>query len=191
MSMLQSLRRFWIFALVHLLVSLRFQAGAFSVAKKPSNLKKITMSKRERNSGGRYPLEPKPPPVPSRLHSVTVRGLPTWLPSGRLLGKGNWRQQEHNSKLDEGLLPGSNGRDIVAACQTLTVQASLPLADACALAARLRGVGIGGNLLEFDATPPLRRAAVRAARTEDARARRNTSPGFTKIGVKLDAEGKW
>lgn len=187
--MLQSLRRYWIFALVHLLASLRFQAEAFSMARKPSNLKKITTCKRELNSGGRNPLEPKPPSVSSRLHTVTVRGLPTWLPSGRLLGNGDWKHQEFNSNSDKAVSSSKNND--ISACQTLTLRASLPLPDACALAARLRGVGIGGNLLEFDATPPLPRAAVRAARTEDARARRNTSPGFKKSGVELDAEGKW
>ena len=189
MSILQSLRRSWIFALVHLLASLQSQADAFSMARNPSNLNKITTSKRERYSGERNPLEPKPPSVPSRVHTVTVRGLPTWFPSGRLLGKGVWKHQEFNSNSDKAVSSGKHND--ISACQTPTLQASLPLPDACALAARLRGVGIGGNLLEFDATPPLPRAAVRAARSEDARARRNTSPGFTKSGVKSDAEGKW
>jgi trimethylguanosine synthase len=32
---------------------------------------------------------------------------------------------------------------------------------------------------------------VRAARTEDARRRRDTTPGFTRPGARLDAEGRW
>ena len=33
--------------------------------------------------------------------------------------------------------------------------------------------------------------AVRGARTEDARRRRDTTPGFTRAGTRLDEEGRW
>nr|MBA2319801.1 methyltransferase domain-containing protein [Deltaproteobacteria bacterium] len=39
--------------------------------------------------------------------------------------------------------------------------------------------------------PPLSRPLVRAGRERDARARRDTSPGFTRPGVRLDEEGRW
>lgn len=100
------------------------------------------------------------------MPAVRVAPLPSWLPRERLLGPGAWAHQG------------------VASTAELTVSAA---AD---LAARLRGVGLGGELLQVQLTPPLPRAAVRAARTADARRRRDTSPGFTRAGVRLDAEGQ-
>jgi hypothetical protein len=187
MSILVLVSRLRIFVLVHLLGSPQFLADAFSVPNKPSGPKKISTTKHERNSGGCSSVDRKSPAVSSRVHTITVHGLPVWLPTNRLLGKGSWKQQHPESNLER----RSSSEDDAGACTGVAMRASLPLAEACALAARLRGVGIGGHLLKFDALPPLPRAAVRAARTEDARARRNTSPGFTKSGVKLDAEGKW
>lgn len=97
---------------------------------------------------------------------VRVAPLPAWIPRERLLGPGRWR--------DEG----------AAAVGDLTVP------EAADLAARLRGIGLGGGLLQVETTPPLPRAAVRAARTTDARRRRDASPGFTRPGVRLDDEGQ-
>jgi trimethylguanosine synthase len=58
------------------------------------------------------------------------------------------------------------------------------------LAARLRGVGLGGRPLRVGIAPSPKRAAIRKARTEDARRRRNTTPGFTRPGARTDPEGK-
>lgn len=99
-------------------------------------------------------------------HHVWVRNLPPWCDPRRLLGPGDWTFE---------------GRGAFAELATFA---------AADLDARLRGVGIGGGLLEVEITPPLPRAAVRAARTTDARRRREASPGFTRPGVRLDEEGK-
>jgi len=88
----------------------------------------------------------------------------------RLLGPGEWEV----APVDGGL----------SAVGTLAMEAA---AD---LAARLRGVGLGGRPLGVEVTPKLKRGAVRAARTADARRRRDTTPGFTRPGARTDPEGK-
>lgn len=93
---------------------------------------------------------------------ATLCGLPEWVDASRLLGPGSWQ------------------RDV----ECLT--AELSPHDAADLAARLRGVHLGGARLELRVEPPLPRALVRAARTADARRRRDTTPGFTRPGVRLD-----
>jgi SAM-dependent methyltransferase len=97
---------------------------------------------------------------------VRVAPLPAWLARERLLGPAAWRHEGP------------------------VATAEMPVSAAADLAARLRGVGLGGALLQVDVTPPLPRAAVRAARTTDARRRRDASPGFTRPGVRLDEEGQ-
>ncbi|MFN7145817.1 MAG: methyltransferase domain-containing protein [Myxococcota bacterium] len=97
---------------------------------------------------------------------VRVSPLPDWVPVGRFLGP-------------------RFTRDGAVATADLTVS------EAADVAARLRGVGLGGRLLDVGFDPPLPRAAVRAARTEDARRRRDTTPGFTRPGVRLDEEGRF
>jgi predicted RNA methylase len=99
--------------------------------------------------------------------AVRVRGVPAWVDHERLLGPGPW------SPVDEALT------------------AELPLPAAADLAARLRGVGLDGRQLEVEVTPELPRAAVRAARAEDARRRRDPTPGFERPGARLDDEGRW
>ncbi len=101
------------------------------------------------------------------MHHVWVRGLPPWCEPRRLLGPGEW------------VLEGRSAR------------ADLTTFAAADLDARLRGIGIGGSVLEFGAEPALHRSAVRAARTTDARRRRDTSPGFTRPGTRMDEEGKY
>lgn len=91
---------------------------------------------------------------------IAVRGIPGWVDAERLLGPGFSPDGE----------------------------ADLSVRDAADVAARLRGVGLGGRLLTVEADLP--RAAVRAARTEDARRRRETTPGFLRSGTRLDAEGR-
>lgn len=100
------------------------------------------------------------------VHQVWIRGLVQWCEPRRLLGPGEWR-------FEAGSASGT-----------------LSTHEAADLDARMRGIGIGGGVLEFTAQPPLPRSAVRAARTTDARRRRETSPGFTRVGTRLDDEGK-
>lgn len=106
-----------------------------------------------------------------RLHEVVVEGLPAWLDTARLLGDGDWRKTTRPDG---------------------TVQAIARLSEPLAadLAARLRGVGLGGEKLAVRVVPALSREAVREARTEDARRRRETTPGFSRRGTKLDDEGR-
>jgi hypothetical protein len=102
---------------------------------------------------------------------VDVAGLPGWVPLERLLG-GEWARE-----------PAADG--------TITATAERDPRDAADLAARLRGVGLGGRLLEVRVTPPLKRPWVRDARAADAKRRRETTPGFEKPGVRVDEEGRW
>lgn len=100
-------------------------------------------------------------------HLAWVRGLPPWCEPLRLLGPGDW------------VLDGRSAH------------ATLSTFAAADLDARLRGIGIGGSTLEVSFTPPLGRAAIRAARTTDARRRREKSPGFSRPGARLDEEGRY
>lgn len=96
---------------------------------------------------------------------VRVTGLPPWMDAERLLGPGEWTGSE-------------------------VLEATLDTESAADLAARLRGLGFGGQPVEVQIRPQLKRPAVRAARTRDARRRRDTTPGFTRRGARLDAEGR-
>ena len=99
------------------------------------------------------------------IHSVRVRHVPAWIDPERLLGQGQWSSGVLEARLD-----------------------TRATAD---LAARLRGLAIAGTPVELDVDPPLPRPAVRAARTEDARRRRDTTPGFTRPGARVDEEGRY
>jgi hypothetical protein len=101
------------------------------------------------------------------LHTVSVSPLPAWLDAPRLLGKGDWTIAEE------------------------VAEASLDRHDAADLAARLRGLTLDGQQIEFYARPRLPRTAVRAARTDDARRRRDTSTGFRHKGARLDEQGRY
>ncbi|MBN2801333.1 MAG: methyltransferase domain-containing protein [Deltaproteobacteria bacterium] len=101
------------------------------------------------------------------VHCVTVRPLPRWAPAERLLGPGF-------TELGEGAW-----------------EARLPAAAAADVATRLRGLGLAGEALSVEVRPRLPRPLVREARAEDARRRRDTTPGFTRPGARLDAEGRW
>ncbi len=70
----------------------------------------------------------------SRPFHTCVRKLPTWLDWRKLLGSGEWEVREES----EGFLE---------------VEARLSREQAADLTARLRGVGIGGSLLELAVTP--------------------------------------
>ncbi len=99
-------------------------------------------------------------------HLLRVRGLPQWIDAARLLGPG--------------FTPDADG-----------FVATHPTREAADVEARLRGLGFGGHALQLDITPDLPRAAVRGARLEDARRRRDTTPGFLRKGVAVDDQGRW
>ncbi len=100
------------------------------------------------------------------IHQVVVRGVPEWVDAGKLLG------QPFTSEDD-------------------AFTAELDTEAAADLAARLRNVGVGGALLSVQFRPRLKRPAIRAGRTRDARARRDTTPGFTQPGAQWDDEGRY
>ena len=110
--------------------------------------------------------------MPPASVAVSVAHLPPWLDRARLLGPGDWVENTD----EDG---------------TITARAALERRPAADLAARLRRVGLGGGLLKVGLHPSLPRALVRAARTADARRRRDTSPGFLRSGARLDQEGRW
>ena len=64
-------------------------------------------------------------------------------------------------------------------------------ATAADIAARTRGVSIDGRPLTVHIRPSLKRGDIRAGRLRDARARRDTSPGFRVKGTRCDEEGRW
>lgn len=97
---------------------------------------------------------------------VAVSGIPAWVPADRLLGPGDWRS-------DGARRVAELGRD-----------------EADDVAARLRGVGLGGGLLQVEIVPRPDRSRVRAARTRDSRARREHTAGFERPGARLDEEGR-
>ncbi|MGE9270099.1 MAG: methyltransferase domain-containing protein [Verrucomicrobiales bacterium] len=107
----------------------------------------------------------------SRSFHVVVRNLPVWLDWQKLVGPGDWTRDETPE-------------------HRLIVSAHLTREQAADLAARLRGVGIGGRLLNTEISPPLNRKEIRKASTEEARRYRQGSPGFTRRGTHLDPEGK-
>ncbi len=102
---------------------------------------------------------------------IRVWPLPPWLDSRRLLGEGLWTSIE--------LSPGR-----------LEFQADLTRDAAADLAARLRGVGIGGSLLHIEVMPALHRKDVRKAYSDEAKRYRNGSAGFSKRWTQLDDEGR-
>ncbi len=107
-----------------------------------------------------------------RTHQVRVGPLPDWLDVPRLLGpsealEGLWTRDEHGLAV-----------------------AALNGPDAADVAARLRGLGFDGRPVACEVEPPLPRNLVRRARTEDARRRRSTTPGFTRPGTRDDEIGR-
>lgn len=107
----------------------------------------------------------------SKNFDVRVWPLPPWLDWHRLLGPGSWSAS------------GQAGGQLEA-------RASLPRAEAADLAARLRGVGIGGSLLSVEILPPLHRKDLRRASDDEARRYRERSTGFSRSSTRLDPEGR-
>lgn len=108
----------------------------------------------------------------SRPLDVRVGSLPSWLDWKRLLGPGSWDAIEK----DDG---------------TLEVRAALERGAAADLAARLRGVGIGGSLISLSITPPVQRKVLRKALTEEAQRYRKSTKGFTQASTRVDVEGRF
>lgn len=102
------------------------------------------------------------------MSHLRVGPVPAWVPVQRLLDDGPWEQTA------PGWWEGERERSVAAD-----------------LAARLRGVGLGGQPVTVHVSPRLPRKLVRAARLADARRRRDTTRGFTRSGTRLDDEGRW
>lgn len=113
------------------------------------------------------------------LHELEVGPLPAWIDARRLLGPTSADDPQGRSWSLSHELSGQ-----------LRARARLDTRHAADLAARLRGLGLDGAAIECSVEPPLERRSVRRARTEDAKRRRATTPGFTRKGTRLDAEGR-
>jgi SAM-dependent methyltransferase len=98
---------------------------------------------------------------------LTVEPVPGWLDVARLLGTTAF---EHSGA---------------------QVRARLPVEQAADVAARLRGLGLDGQPLVVTCTPALARSEVRAARLREARARRETTPGFLRSNAHASGEGRY
>lgn len=109
-------------------------------------------------------------------HEVRVAPLPAWLDAARLLGP----TQGDASRWRLELQPDGS----------LEARAQLDAEQAADLAARLRGLGFEGRPLVCEIEPALRRNQVRQARTQDARRRRVSTPGFARAGARLDEVGR-
>jgi SAM-dependent methyltransferase len=117
--------------------------------------------------------------VAGRKNQLRVAPLPDWLDVPRLLGPISGPTSEADAAWQ--LAPGEQG---------IEAHATLGSADAADLAARLRGIGFDGHPLHCEIEPPLSRSLVRRARTDDARRRRATTPGFTRSGTRDDEIGR-
>ncbi len=121
-------------------------------------------------------IHPESHPVQTRAQprtvQVAVEPVPHWVDVARLLGDYAWQ-----------LTPLGSGAQ--RAC------APLPAHDAAELAARLRGLGLDGVPLAVTVQPPLARGLVRAARLSEARARRQTTPGFALRAARASGEGRF
>jgi SAM-dependent methyltransferase len=117
--------------------------------------------------------------VAGRKNQLRVAPLPDWLDVPRLLGPISGPTSEADAAWQ--LAPGEQG---------IEAHATLGSDDAADLAARLRGIGFDGHPLRCEIEPPLSRSLVRRARTDDARRRRATTPGFTRSGTRDDEIGR-
>ncbi len=100
------------------------------------------------------------------MPTVTVSGVPEWVDATRLLGAGGW---------------------VLGDDRWIAV---LDRREAADVEARLRGWGIGGQPLQVDVIPPLKRSLVRQARADEAVRRRAKTPGFLRSGARLDRQGQ-
>ncbi|WP_146662884.1 hypothetical protein, partial [Enhygromyxa salina] len=96
------------------------------------------------------------------VHELRIAPLPIWLDAARLLGPAGPAPDGADGA------DGSHGwRLELQSDGTLEACARLPRERAADLAARLRGLGFDGRALACEIQPPLRRAHVRRARTDD------------------------
>lgn len=109
--------------------------------------------------------------MPDKRVRVRVAPLPAWIDLARYLGPFDWQVSEH----EDGL----------------SAEAQLPLRDAAGLGARLRGLGLDGRALAIEIVPAVPRGLVRAARLEEARARRDTTPGFSHKAARASEAGRY
>ena len=103
---------------------------------------------------------------------MIIEPLPSWLDRTRLLAP-------HAIARENPLASG------------VRVELELAARAAADLAARLRGLGFDGKPLEVHVEPPLPRNLVRAARLDEARARRQSTPGFTRSDARATGEGRY
>jgi hypothetical protein len=108
----------------------------------------------------------------ARTVRVVVEPLPAWLDVARLLGQ-----------------PAFSRHAIAG--ERVRVELTLPPRAAADLQARLRGLGFDGQPLEVHVEPALGRNLVRAARLDEARARRSTTPGFTRSDARATGAGRY
>jgi len=103
---------------------------------------------------------------------LTIEPVPGWLDVARWLGAAPHEREP---------LP----------CGRLRIVARLDPARAADVMARLRGLGLDGRPLLVQTEPALSRPLVRAARLREARARRDTTPGFVRRGTVVTGEGRY
>jgi trimethylguanosine synthase len=99
--------------------------------------------------------------------SLVVEPVPIWIDAARLLGTTAYERRGQRCQL------------------------TLPADQVADIAARLRGLGLDGQPLVLTCTPELSRSEVRAGRLRDARARRETTPGFTRRDARASGEGRY
>ncbi len=100
------------------------------------------------------------------MPNVLVRGVPDWVPPGRLLDDGDWNRTEDGW------------------------EAHRSAREAADLMARLRKLGMAGRPIEVQVSPRPKRTLIRAARTDEARRKRKTTPGFTRSRARVDEDGR-
>jgi hypothetical protein len=124
------------------------------------------------------------------VHQVRVGPLPDWLDVSRLLGPTGEPDGSFPGLAPRSHSPHRGPWQLSRGDHGLLAHATLSSADAADLAARLRGLGFDGHPLACDVEPPLSRSLVRRARTDDARRRRATTPGFMRPGTRDDEVGR-
>jgi trimethylguanosine synthase len=106
----------------------------------------------------------------------------------RLLGRADVRSHAEEPRAP-GLVREALVGDGLPEHERVTVE--LPASEAADIAARLRGLGLDGRALVVTCVPPLGRTLVREARLREARARRETTPGFVRPGARATGEGRY
>jgi len=131
---------------------------------------------------------------------LSVAPLPLWLDAARLLGPGEVHARPGGPRAAS-LPPAAHEPPAPSLLRESLVGEGLPehervtvsvsASEAADIAARLRGLGFDGRALVVACVPPLGRALVREARLREARARRETTPGFVRPGARATGEGRY